>query len=232
LLKLYAVDPNDNHHYGASVSASTLVETPNVHAISRTFIVPVGVKRLQVTTSKYGITYKDLIRKHIGSSPRFPDYSCFLLLVVTDRNQFITIPRRMLDPRRPDVPSKRDKEEFLIPYQPLLFLDPKWQISHTYDVRCVSHHSVQLRLDQKHLLSQVMNTKKILTSPSLLESTSIIVSHGLDLFGSRTTPSGTFDILSDYFNKTQLLLTILVLSIGISVARPAVNGKTLKTRWY
>lgn len=43
----------------------------------------------------------------------------------------------MLDPRRPDVPSKRDKEEFLVPYQPMLFLDPKWTISHTYDVSAI-----------------------------------------------------------------------------------------------
>ena len=65
-------------------------------------------------------------------------YSCsnhFLhVAVVTDRDQLLAVPRRMLDPRRPDVPSARDKEEFLVPYQPVLFLDPKWTISHTYDV--------------------------------------------------------------------------------------------------
>ena len=79
---------------------------------------------------------------------------------------------------------------------------------------------------------QVMGTEAVMSTPSLLESTSMIISTGLDLFGSRATPSGTFDILSDHFNKTQLLLTILGLGIGIAVARPAVTRKTLKARWY
>jgi hypothetical protein len=77
-----------------------------------------------------------------------------------------------------------------------------------------------------------MGTEEVITTPSLLESTSMIISTGLDLFGSRATPSGTFDILSDHFNKTQLLLTILGLGIGIAVARPAVTRKVLKARWY
>ena len=46
------------------------------------------------------------------------------------------------------------------------------------------------------------------------------------------TPSGTFDILSDSFNKVQLLLTLVVLSIGIAVAKPAVERKALRAKWY
>lgn len=66
--------------------------------------------------------------------------------VVTDRDQLVAVPKRMLDPRRPDVPSKRDKEEFLVPYQPMLFLDPKWTISHTYDVSAIVEKKIVKRL--------------------------------------------------------------------------------------
>ena len=45
-------------------------------------------------------------------------------------------------------------------------------------------------------------------------------------------PSGTFDILSDNFNKVQLLLTLAVLSVGIAVAKPAVDRKMLNARWF
>ena len=123
-------------HLLDSISASTLTTTPNVHAIARTFLVPVGIKGLSMTTSMHGITYKDLIRKswlQIGHDVLGPHFFSHLT-VVTDRDQLVAVPKRMLDPRRPDVPSKRDKEEFLVPYQPMLFLDPKWTISHTYDV--------------------------------------------------------------------------------------------------
>lgn len=44
------------------------------------------------------------------------------------------IPRRMLDPRRPDIPSKADREEMLIPFDPLLIADPKRTLSHANDV--------------------------------------------------------------------------------------------------
>ena len=58
-----------------------------------------------------------------------------------------------------------------------------------------------------------------MTSAALLESTSLVFAHGLDLFSTRVMPSGTFDILSDSFNKAQLVLTILGLTVGIIVVK-------------
>jgi hypothetical protein len=132
--------------------------------------------------------------------------------VINTNNQVASIPRRLLDPRRPTgKPTSSEKEELLIPYEPLLPLDPKRVISHTYPV-------------QVHHLS---------TSPALVESTSLILGYGMDLFFTRgLNPSGTFDILSDTFNKAQLLLTLLALTGGIAMARPAVRRKMLKMRWY
>lgn len=77
-----------------------------------------------------------------------------------------------------------------------------------------------------------MGTKHVVASPALLESTSLLFAYGLDLFGSRITPSGTFDILSDAFNKTQLLLTIAALVAGLIFAKPAVDRRLLRSRWY
>ncbi len=79
----------------------------------------------------------------------------------------------------------------------------------------------------------MLGTKSLISSPALLESTSLLFTHGLDMFLTRgLNPSGTFDILSDRFNKPQLLLTLAVLSIGIIVARPAVQRKALRAKWY
>ena len=99
----------------------------------------------------------------------------------------------------------------LIPYEALIPTDPKKVASHHYPVLGLRH---------------------IATSPSLLESTSLLFAHGLDLFGTRLTPGGTFDLLSDSFNKPQLLLTLAVLSIGILVAKPAVERKRARAKWY
>ncbi len=51
------------------------------------------------------------------------------------QNQVTTIPRRLLDPRRPvGKPTSGDKEEMLIPYDPFLPPEQKRVISHTYQV--------------------------------------------------------------------------------------------------
>jgi len=79
---------------------------------------------------------------------------------------------------------------------------------------------------------QVANVRQIVTVPSRLESTSLVLALGLDLFLTRVAPSGTFDVLSESFNKAQLVLTIGGLAIAVVVVRPMVARKKLKERWY
>jgi hypothetical protein len=100
----------------------------------------------------------------------------------------------------------------LIPYDPVLPVDPKLVLSHK---------------------NQILGAQHLVASPALVESTSLLLTYGLDLFFTRgVNPSGTFDILTDGFNKAQLLLTLAVLSVGIAVAKPAVDGKALKMKWF
>jgi len=68
----------------------------------------------------------------------------------------------------------------------------------------------------------VANVNRILTTPVLLESTSVVFAYGLDLFLTRVAPSGTFDVLSEDFNKVQLVLTIVGLEVAIVVTKPMV----------
>lgn len=119
----------------------------------------------------------------------------------------------MLDPRRPvGKPTAADKEEMLYPYDPALPFDPRQIVSHKY---------------------QILGARQLTSSPALVESTSLLLVHGLDLFFTKgIDPSGTFDILTDSFNKAQLLLTLAGLSVGIAVARPAVRRKALNAKWF
>lgn len=136
-----------------------------------------------------------------------------LTIDINGKNQVVTISRRLLDPRRPTgKPSSADKEEMLIPYDASLPLNARSVISHKY---------------------QVLGASELTSSPALVESTSLLLVHGLDLFFTRAVnPSGTFDILTDSFNKFQLLATLAVLSAGIFVAKPAVQRKMLKAKWF
>lgn len=74
--------------------------------------------------------------------------------------------------------------------------------------------------------------QKIVSSPALLESTSLVLAYGQDLFFTRVSPSGTFDLLSKSFNKFQLVLIILGLSVAIVFVRPIVKNRQLRQQWY
>lgn len=79
---------------------------------------------------------------------------------------------------------------------------------------------------------KVALVKDILTYPSELESTTLVFTYGLDLFQTRVSPSGTFDLLSEDFNRFQLLVTIAALGVAILITRPLVTVQTLKRQWY
>jgi len=133
------------------------------------------------------------------------------LLFATDSRQIFGVSKRFFDPRRPqDTPTDSDKEEQLIPYHPVISFDEKQAPSYS---------------------QQVMGTRVIQSSPALLESTSLVLAHGLDLFFCKESPSGTFDVLSEDFNKGMLLSTIAVLAITVLITAPMVRRKNLKTRW-
>lgn len=74
--------------------------------------------------------------------------------------------------------------------------------------------------------------RQIITAPSLLESTSLVLALGTDLFLTRVATSGTFDVLSENFNKVQLVLTVVGLAVAIAVTKPMVRRKRLRERWY
>ena len=59
----------------------------------------------------------------------------------------------------------------------------------------------------------------------------MVLGSGLDLFFTRVAPSGSFDVLSEGFSKSQLLATIFALAIGMIVLRPLVRRKILRQRW-
>lgn len=56
--------------------------------------------------------------------------------------------------------------------------------------------------------------------------------YGVDLFFTRVAPSKTFDVLSENFNKIQLVLTIGGLALAILITKPMVRRKKLRERWY
>src|SRR5436305_10078603 len=88
--------------------------------IVQTYLFEHPISSLSTTTTRHGITSRDLL---IGTP-----------------NQLISIPKRVLDPRRPVLPkngklSTVQKEEGLMPYEPVIPDERKWTISHVNEVK-------------------------------------------------------------------------------------------------
>jgi hypothetical protein len=127
-----------------------------------------------------------------------------LLCTLPSSNAIIGITRNVLDPRRPvgRDPTPGEMEEGLMKYNPDIEFDPKMMLTHK---------------------REVMGIKNVITSPSLLESTSLVFAYGIDVFGIRVTPSLAFDILGKDFNRLTLVLTVTALTIGVGVLAPMVS---------
>ncbi len=130
-----------------------------------------------------------------------------LLCILPDTNALISISRAFLDPRRPvgrDA-TAAEAEEGLFKYSPMLDFEPKWTLSHK---------------------RELMSISKVVTSPSLLESTSLVFAFGdVDLFFTKVSPIGAFDLLGKGFSKLQLVLTVVALAVGTTVVAPLVSLK-------
>lgn len=88
--------------------------------IAQTYLFDHPVSALTTTSTRHGITSRDLL--------------------VATTQQLIALPKRLLDPRRPVVPpggkiKGDEKEEGLAPYEPAIPDERKWTISHINEVR-------------------------------------------------------------------------------------------------
>lgn len=116
----------------------------------------------------------------------------------------VGLPRQFLEPRRPvgRDPTQAEMEEGLMRYHPAVEIDPKMIITHERDV---------------------IGVRKIITSPVVVESTSLVFAYGVDVFGTRVAPSFLFDILGKGFNKLSLVATVVGLGLGVLALGPMVS---------
>jgi hypothetical protein len=156
------------------------------YVLSQSYQVPAEITHMAVTQTRQGITSREL------------------LVTVPSINSIIGIPRSFIDPRRPigRDPTAQEQSEGLVKYTPLINFDPKWHLSHKYEV---------------------LGIQDIITSESGIESTSLVFAYGLDIFGTRVAPSFAFDILGKGFNKISMLLTVVGLFVGVLFVAPLVS---------
>lgn len=77
----------------------------------------------------------------------------------------------------------------------------------------------------------VERVNRVLTEPTGLESTSLVLALGLDLFGARVAPSKTYDMLDPNFNYALLVLVLSAMTGAVLVAGRFASNKRLKDQW-
>ena len=112
------------------------------------------------------------------------------LVLILDSNQIYLLDTQFLSPRR-KLEDNHEEGVFddpsLPPYKPNL----PWS--------GISLASYYLELE---------GLEKITTADTWLESTSIVLAFGLDIFSARVMPEKSFDILGEDFSKSAIVLTI------------------------
>ncbi|XP_035895864.1 ER membrane protein complex subunit 1 isoform X1 [Anopheles stephensi] len=116
----------------------------------------------------------------------------------------------LLDPRRPVTSPEKAREEGIVPYMPELPLP----------------HETLINYNQT-----VAHIRGMHTAPSGLESTCLVLVHGLDLFVTRVSPSKTFDLLKEDFDYFLITVVLVVLTTTSFVVKQLASKKLVKQAW-
>nr|CAD7428539.1 unnamed protein product [Timema monikensis] len=132
------------------------------------------------------------------------------ILVALSTGGVVELPWVFLDPRRPFTLTPEMREEGVIPYMPELPI-PSESI--------INYNQTLMRIQGIH------------TSPSGLESTSLVLVYGLDLFYTRVAPSKTFDVLKEDFDYFLITVVLTALLLASYVTKKLSSKKALKQAW-
>ena len=134
------------------------------------------------------------------------------LLMATMDGQIMAVDRKVIDPRRPLGQVKdSEKKEGLHQYSELIPTVTYMSLSYNQTVESAT---------------------SIITSPTYLESQSIVLAFGgPDIFFARTSPSRGFDLLPDSFNRVLLSFVVAAIVVVLVVARRMESKKLKKQGW-
>ncbi|XP_019633907.1 PREDICTED: ER membrane protein complex subunit 1-like isoform X2 [Branchiostoma belcheri] len=186
VLELFESQGDRNSTTFSSLSTQSL---PLV--LQQAYIFPTGLTAMAVSNTERGITARSL-------------------LLALPNGGLMTLPKNILDPRRPIIPTKQHQEEGVYPYIPELHINPMTLLTYNQSVEGI---------------------RGIHIGAAGLESTSVVLAYGLDLFYTRIMPSQMFDVLKedfDYFFISSILLGLVMATL---ITHRLAAMKTLNRSW-
>uniref|UniRef100_A0A8C3IFX2 ER membrane protein complex subunit 1 n=1 Tax=Chrysemys picta bellii TaxID=8478 RepID=A0A8C3IFX2_CHRPI len=159
--------------------------------LQQAYIFPSAISAMEATITERGITSRHL-------------------LIGLPSGAILSLPKGLLDPRRPEIPTEQSREENLIPYSP----------------------DVQIHAERFINYNQTISRMRgIYTAPSGLESTCLVVAYGLDIFQTRVYPSKQFDVLKDDYDYVLISSVLFGLVFATMITKRLAQVKLLNRAW-
>ncbi|XP_048375380.1 ER membrane protein complex subunit 1 isoform X2 [Sphaerodactylus townsendi] len=159
--------------------------------LQQSYIFPSAISAMEVTITERGITSRHL-------------------LIGLPSGAILSLPKALLDPRRPEIPTEQTREENLIPYSP----------------------DVQIHAERFINYNQTISRMRgLYTAPSGLESTCLVVAYGLDLYQTRVYPSKQFDVLKDDYDYVLISSVLFGLVFATMITKRLAQVKLLNRAW-
>ncbi|XP_030078280.1 ER membrane protein complex subunit 1 [Microcaecilia unicolor] len=175
-----------------NTTAFSSLDRPHMpHILQQSYIFPSAINAMEVTITERGITSRHIL---LG----LPSGAIF------------SLPKALLDPRRPEIPTEYTREENLIPYSPDLQIHAERFINYNQTVSRV---------------------RGIYTAPSGLESTCLVVAYGLDIYQTRVYPSKQFDVLKDDYDYILISSVLFGLVFATMITKRLAQVKLLNRAW-
>ena len=146
-----------------------------------------------------------------GSASKF-------VLVAMEDGMVYALDKRFVDSRRP-VGATWERDQKLLTSSKDLGIFPYHPRIPLYDRNVVTYSR------------NVAGLRWVITAPTALESTSLAVAVGEDIFFNRVAPLGNFDILSSDFNCGYLILTVVALVVVTFALKRMTNNKIISNYW-
>uniref|UniRef100_A0A670Z5R5 ER membrane protein complex subunit 1 n=1 Tax=Pseudonaja textilis TaxID=8673 RepID=A0A670Z5R5_PSETE len=170
---------------------SSLDRPYSPQVLQQSYIFPSAISTLEATITERGVTSRHL-------------------LIGLPSGAILSLPKALLDPRRPEVPTEQTREENLIPYSP----------------------DVQIHAERFINYNQTISRMRgIYTAPSGLESTCLVVAYGLDLYQTRVYPSKQFDVLKDDYDYVLISSVLFGLVFATMITKRLAQVKLLNRAW-
>ncbi|XP_063001103.1 ER membrane protein complex subunit 1 [Elgaria multicarinata webbii] len=159
--------------------------------LQQSYIFPSAISAMEVTITERGITTRHL-------------------LIGLPSGAILSLPKALLDPRRPEIPTEQTREENLMPYSP----------------------DVQIHAERFINYNQTISRMRgIYTAPSGLESTCLVVAYGLDIYQTRVYPSKQFDVLKDDYDYVLISSVLFGLVFATMITKRLAQVKLLNRAW-